>query len=221
MCVASIRSFWLDVRYPQQATVGNNYNHSKILDWVLDLNYFSFPNPKLKPNPTHLPKHQTLTPNHQFSQRILFVEYHSVHVCMAWSQKFRLTAGRWTHGFTHSLENDECDWPTRMSGFASDVIKEAFVFVIITRLLSIRLLRSLVALSGVYAAVYFLLNLLFRHFLSWKIIDAKKHQTKRQDTLNKTSMSVLKPAVNTQIANDQVSRGSTALPLGFVSRQKE
>jgi len=53
-----------------------------------------------------------------------------------------------------------------MSGFASDVIKEAFVFVIITRLLSIRLLRSLVALSGVYAAVYFLLNLLFRHFLS-------------------------------------------------------
>jgi len=33
----------------------NNYNHSKILNLVLDLNYFSYSNP----NPTHLPKHQT------------------------------------------------------------------------------------------------------------------------------------------------------------------
>jgi len=30
----------------------------------LDLNYFS--NPKPNPNPTHLPKHQTLSPNHGF-----------------------------------------------------------------------------------------------------------------------------------------------------------
>ena len=37
---------------------GNNYNHWKILDLVLDLNYFSFSNP----NPTHLPKQQILSP---------------------------------------------------------------------------------------------------------------------------------------------------------------
>ena len=34
----------------------NKYNHWKILDLVLDLNYSFF----FKPNPTHLPKHQTL-----------------------------------------------------------------------------------------------------------------------------------------------------------------
>ena len=45
--------------------------------------------PKL--NPTHLPKHQTLSPNLQFSQRIWYVEYHPVHAHMAWSQKFCLT----------------------------------------------------------------------------------------------------------------------------------
>jgi len=31
----------------------SNYNHWKILNLVLDLNYFSFSNP----TPTHLPKH--------------------------------------------------------------------------------------------------------------------------------------------------------------------
>jgi len=45
---------------------GNNYNHWKMLGLALDLNYFSFSNP----NPTHLPKHQTPSSNHQFSQRI-------------------------------------------------------------------------------------------------------------------------------------------------------
>jgi len=42
-----------NVRYPQQAIVGygNNYNHAKILDVFLDLNYFSFSHP----NPTQLP----------------------------------------------------------------------------------------------------------------------------------------------------------------------
>jgi len=68
---------------------GNKYNHWKILDLVLDLNYFSFSNPKL----THVPKHQTLSPNHHFSQRIWYVEYCSVHAHMAWGQKFRLTPG--------------------------------------------------------------------------------------------------------------------------------
>jgi len=54
------------------------------LDLVLDLNYYSFSNP----NQTHLPKHQTLSPNHQFFQRVWYAEYHSVHAHMAWSQKF-------------------------------------------------------------------------------------------------------------------------------------
>ena len=48
----------------------NNYNHWKILDIVLDFKYFSFSNPNGNPNQTHLPKHQTLSPNHQFSQHI-------------------------------------------------------------------------------------------------------------------------------------------------------
>jgi len=62
----------------------NNYNHWKILDLMLDLNYF-FSNP----NPKHLPKHESLSSNHQFSQRIWYVEYNSMHVHMVWSQKFR------------------------------------------------------------------------------------------------------------------------------------
>jgi len=50
-----------------------------MLDLVLDLNYLSIS----KPNPTHLPKHQTLGPNDQFSRRIWNVEYYSVHAYMA------------------------------------------------------------------------------------------------------------------------------------------
>jgi len=59
------------------------------LDFVLDLNYFSFSNPNINPNPTLLPEHQTLNPNQQFYQRILYVEHYSVHVHMAGIQKFR------------------------------------------------------------------------------------------------------------------------------------
>jgi len=62
---------------------GNNYNHWKILELVLDLNYFSFFNPVTNPNPTHLARHQTLSLNHQFSQRIWYVEYYFVHAHMA------------------------------------------------------------------------------------------------------------------------------------------
>jgi len=36
------------------------------MDLVLDLISFSFSKPNIKPNPTHLPKQQTLSPNHQF-----------------------------------------------------------------------------------------------------------------------------------------------------------
>jgi len=62
-----------------------------MLKLVFDFNNFSFPNCKIKPNPNHLPKHHTLSPNHQFSQRILYVESCSVHARMAWSEKYRLT----------------------------------------------------------------------------------------------------------------------------------
>jgi len=43
------------------------------LDLALDLNYSSFSHPNPNLNPTHLPKHETLSPNHQFSQRIWYV----------------------------------------------------------------------------------------------------------------------------------------------------
>ena len=33
---------------------GNNYNHWKVLDLMLDLKYFSFSNPNPIANPTHL-----------------------------------------------------------------------------------------------------------------------------------------------------------------------
>jgi len=36
-----------------------------------------------KHNPTHLSKQQTLSPNHQFSQRTRCGEYYSVHAYMA------------------------------------------------------------------------------------------------------------------------------------------
>jgi len=62
---------------------GTNYDHWKMLDFILGLNYFSFSNRNPNPNPTHLPKHQTLSPIHQFSQRIWYVEYYSVHAHMA------------------------------------------------------------------------------------------------------------------------------------------
>ena len=61
------------------------------MDLILDFNYFSFCNCNINPNPTHLPKHQILKPNHQFSQRIWYVECCSVHAHVAWNQKFRLT----------------------------------------------------------------------------------------------------------------------------------
>ena len=64
---------------------GSNCNHCKILDLVLHLNYIYFSNT----NPTNSPKHHTQSPNHQFCQRIRYVEYYFVHVHMAWSQKFR------------------------------------------------------------------------------------------------------------------------------------
>jgi len=49
--------------------------------------FFSHRNPY--PNPTHLPKHEFLSANTQFYQRIWYVEYYSVHAYMVWSQKFR------------------------------------------------------------------------------------------------------------------------------------
>jgi len=57
-----------------------------MLDLILDFNYFSFSNCNINPNPTHLAKHQILSPNHQFSQCIWYVECFSVHAHIAWGQ---------------------------------------------------------------------------------------------------------------------------------------
>jgi len=45
---------------------GNNFNIWKILDLSLRPQLFFF----FSPNPTHLPKLESLSPNHQFSQHI-------------------------------------------------------------------------------------------------------------------------------------------------------
>ena len=42
LCVAQTKTFWLDVRYAQQAAAQENYNHWKISD--LKCFYFSNPN---------------------------------------------------------------------------------------------------------------------------------------------------------------------------------
>ena len=63
----------------------NNFKHWKFSDLVIDLNYFSFSHP----NPTHLPKHKSLSPNNQFYHRVSSVKYYSVHAYMVWSPKFR------------------------------------------------------------------------------------------------------------------------------------
>jgi len=70
---------------------GNNFNHWKFSDLVVDLNYFSFSRPNPNPYPADLPKHEFPTPNNQFYRHIWRVEYYSVHACIVWSQKFRLT----------------------------------------------------------------------------------------------------------------------------------
>ena len=77
---------------------GKKYDHWKILDFILDFNSFYFPNCNINPNPTHLPKHQPLSPNHQFYQRIWYIECCSVHAQPIWhevrnfaSQKLLLT----------------------------------------------------------------------------------------------------------------------------------
>jgi len=57
---------------------------------MLDLNYFSFSNSNPNPNQTHL-KTKLQALSHQFSQRIWYAEYYSVHAHMAWSQKLSLT----------------------------------------------------------------------------------------------------------------------------------
>ena len=64
---------------------GNKFHHWKFSDLVLDLNYISFSYHNPYPNPTYLPKHESISPNNQFYQRIWYAEYYSVHVYMVWS----------------------------------------------------------------------------------------------------------------------------------------
>jgi len=49
----------------------------------LTLQLVSFSNGNLNPNPTRLTKHQILSPNHQFSQRMWYEECFSVHAHIA------------------------------------------------------------------------------------------------------------------------------------------
>jgi len=57
----------------------------------LRLQLYFFSNCNINPNPEHFPKHHALSPNHEFSQHIFYVERCSVHAHIARSQKFRLT----------------------------------------------------------------------------------------------------------------------------------
>jgi len=56
---------------------GNNFNHWNFSDWVVDINYFSLSNP----NPSHLPKHESLSRNHDFLSVFDIVEYYSRWSC--------------------------------------------------------------------------------------------------------------------------------------------
>jgi len=51
MWVVKIKTFWLDVRYPQHAKCGNNLNHWKFVDLCFDLKYFSLSHPKGRNTP--------------------------------------------------------------------------------------------------------------------------------------------------------------------------
>jgi len=59
-----------------QNKLQNKQNMWKRLDLI-------FSNCNINPNPTHLPKHQTLNPDLRFSERIWYVECHSAHAHMA------------------------------------------------------------------------------------------------------------------------------------------
>jgi len=79
--------------------------------------FFSYPNPNPNPNPTHLPKHEFLSSDNQFYQRIWLFGMYIVALCMrTWcevrnfaSQKFRLTPGPRIFQF---WESKSCQTPT-------------------------------------------------------------------------------------------------------------
>jgi len=56
MCGVEFKRFWLGVRYPQQGIVRKYVYYRKILNLILDPNYFYFSNINQKPKLTHLPK---------------------------------------------------------------------------------------------------------------------------------------------------------------------
>jgi len=61
---------------------GNNFNHRKFSDLLLDLNSFSFSHPNPKTNPTYLRKQEFPSPNKQFYPGFWYVENYSVHAYM-------------------------------------------------------------------------------------------------------------------------------------------
>jgi len=87
MCKLNLFGWLLDCHKRLQYV--NNYNHWKLLDSVSNLSYSFFSNP----NPKHLPQHYTLSPNHQFSQRIWFEEYYSAYVPEVSMDRIGYTAG--------------------------------------------------------------------------------------------------------------------------------
>jgi len=78
------------------------------LDLVVGLNYFYFSYPN--PNPTHLPKHEFLSPNNHFYQRIWYVECYSVHAYTVWSQKFRKSEISLDTGLYNGAQILDHDW---------------------------------------------------------------------------------------------------------------
>ena len=79
---------------------GYNFNHWKFLDLFFYLNHFSFSHPNSNPNPTHLPKRESVSPNHQFSQRIRYVEYYFV------PEMITIRFAGWISGRIVSLQPD-------------------------------------------------------------------------------------------------------------------
>ena len=89
-------------------TTGITLTTENFWTYIFSLKFFSFSHP----NPTHLPKHESLSPNHQFSQRFWYVEFYSVHAHLAWSQKLRLAPGptkKWRIKWIDELNDDEFD----------------------------------------------------------------------------------------------------------------
>jgi len=159
---------------------GNNYYHWKIL------NLFSNSNPN--PNPTHLPKHQTLSTNHQFSQRIWYVEYFSVHAHMAWSQKFRKSESSLDTGV--GILNQWWSLETRLPFLRASVSSRRFQVSSAWRSRRLQVSVTPQCLETLnIAKKWFNKHLFFNEFLS--VVFAGKHVGKMSEILKKSNLEVM------------------------------